>query len=91
MYLTTKRMYTVCPVIHAWLSSPENGRLRIGFIKATMGRRYLTTHFHGHLFQMPEPFGLPGWTQRKLQLTQTEIGPGVYMVWETEEAMIVDF
>jgi len=91
MYMSDHPIQVRCPVISVWLMNSEGSRLRISFAKASMESRYRKRHFRWNLFQVLEPFDLPGWTQRKLELTQRRIEPGIYNVWETEEALIVDF
>lgn len=91
MYMKAAPPALRCPVMEAWLMNSDTGQLRISFSKATMEVRYLKRHFRWHLFQVPEAFDLPAWTRRKLQLTQRQIKPGIYTVWETHEAFIVDF
>ena len=91
MYLKGRHSSLRCPVMAAWLMNSDTGRLRISFSKAAMEGRYLKRHFRWNLFQVLEAFDLPAWTRRKLELAQCRIEPGIYTVWETEEAFIVDF
>ena len=92
MYMMTYYSLSLhCPTIKAQLLQTDRGRLRICFSKAALESKYLNRHFRRHLFQVPEGFELPGWTRRRLELPQRRIEPGIYPVWETEEAYTVDF
>ncbi len=91
MYMSKTPAQVSCPSIKTRLMKTENGRLRIRFDRAKMENRYLKRHFRWNLFQVLEPFELPDWACRKIDLTQCRIEPGIYTVWETAEAFIVDF
>jgi len=91
IYMTSKTISICCALIRALLTNQENGHLRVSFIKTQPDIHHLSEHFSWHLFQVQETFELPGWTQRKLQLTQVRIPPGIYKVWETDELFVVDF
>jgi len=91
IYMTSKTISSYCTLIRALLTNQENGHLRVGFIKNYSDIHHLRKHFSWQLFQVQETFELPGWTQRKLPLTQVKISPGIYTVWETDELFVVDF
>ena len=91
IYMTAKPVTTTCPIMMAGPINRGNGRLRISFRKTGLSNYAVKKHFSWGLFQMIETFVLPAWAQRKLQLTQTEILPGTYTVWETPEVFMEDF
>lgn len=80
-----------CPKTAAKLSVTEEGKLRFSFQKSSMSADYLRRHFGWLLFQVTEPCRLPLRITAALQTERRRIEPGVYQVWETNDAMVVDF
>lgn len=80
-----------CPHVTAWLSLTEEGRIRMNFLKSSMDKAFIRKHFGWLLFQIYEAYKLPENLAQKLGLSEATIRPGIYTVWETHRAFVVDF
>jgi hypothetical protein len=80
-----------CPKIWATLQVTTAGSLRFAFEKTGMERQYKQQHFEWLLFTVTEPYRLSPRLRRELGWDGQWIQPGVYHVWETPDAFIVDF
>ncbi len=81
-----------CPVVIAFISTTEQGKIRFSFLKTSMAPRYLRKHFRWLLFQVGEVHPLSRSITRRLQMPANySIDPGIYPVWETPEFMVVDY
>ena len=79
-----------CPHITATLSVLPNGCLRFAFDTAAMNEQYRQLHFNWMLFQIDEPVRLSPRMRQQLSWPSRWIQPGVYRVWETAGALVVD-
>lgn len=79
-----------CPVVPASLSVTLEGCLRIAFDRSAMDEQYRQQHFRWMLFQVTEPVRLSPRMRRQLNWPSRWIIPGIYPVWETSSALVVD-
>ena len=80
-----------CPVVTAWISMTDEGKLRSAFWKSTMDRRLMKRHFGWLLFQVFEMYELPFVLTKPIATEALKVYPGIYPVWETSRFLIVDF
>ncbi len=81
----------ICPKVSAWLTVTEKGRLQVSFSKAEMDSKFVEKHFEWMLFQVQEPYELPGEMMRELGLSKVIVQPGVYPVRDANGFFTVEF
>ncbi|MCB9345550.1 MAG: hypothetical protein R3A50_00755 [Saprospiraceae bacterium] len=80
-----------CPKVTAWIKIQAVGNISISFLKADMSPRYIKRHFGWMLFQVYEPYEMPGGISQALGYSEIVLRPGIYPVWESPHYLTVDF
>jgi hypothetical protein len=80
-----------CPRISTLLLPNPNGAIRLAFDKSTLSAELLQQHFGWGVFQVLEPYRISPRMCKQLGWKSGWIHPGVYKVWESESALIIDF
>ena len=80
-----------CPMIVAWVSTTEQGKLRFSFLKESIDQQIYNRHFKWGLFQVIEACEMPLFLKRSLKEKELWVLPGIYPVWSKPDRLIVDF